>query len=400
MRMPSDQDASGRSLGEEELALLAQVIESGTLTSTRGNQVRALEDRARDLLGVRQAVACSSGTASIHAALASLELEPGDEVVTSPVTDMGAITPILFQAAIPVFADVHPRSGNVTAETLGEKVGPRTRALLVTHLLGHPCAMAAILDLAQRHGVALLEDCSQAYLARSQGQLVGTIGSIGCFSLQQGKHATCGEGGLVVTDDRALGERVRMFVNKAWDAASARPDHRFMALNYRMSELQGAVASAQLAKVEAGVQNRIATAGALSELLAGQDRLHTPEVAPGDTHSYWRFPLIVNRDAIPGGPAAVAGGLAGEGIASSAGYLPRPAFECEVIRSQRTFGTSRFPFTLARPEALDYSPARFRGTFEFLSDVLVLPWTERHTRGHANELARHLEAAARREADQ
>ncbi len=398
MRIPSDQDASGRTLGEEELRLLAEVIRSGTLTSTRGTLVKRLEERMSGLLRAQRAVACASGTAAIHAALASVESEPGDEVITSPVTDMGAITPILYQAAVPVFADVDPRTGNLTAGTIASCISPRTRAVIVTHLFGNPCAMGPIRTLAQRHRLVLIEDCAQAFLARSQGELLGTIGSIGCFSLQQGKHATCGEGGLVVTDDQALGDRIALFVNKGWDAASAKPDHRFLALNYRMSELQGAVALAQLDKLEAGVRKRISVAEGLTRRLGAHEHLSPPEVRPGDVRTYWRYPVTVDRSGIPGGPAAVAAELRRDGIPSVPGYLPRPAFDCEVIRSQRTFGQSRFPFSLARPEALDYSPERFPGTFQLLSELLVLPWTERHDDAHAEMLATCLAGAAHRAA--
>lgn len=358
--------------------------------------MRALEAKAADLFGVRRVVACASGTAAVHAAVATVHCEPGDEVVTSPITDIGAITPILYQAAVPVFADVDPRTGNVTAETIAPCLSPRTRAVVVTHLLGNPCAMGPIRELTSRHGLVLIEDCAQAYLARSRGELVGTIGSIGCFSLQQAKHATCGEGGLVTTDDDEIADRVALFVNKAWDNESDPPDHRFLALNYRMSELQGAVALAQLDKLQAGVRHRISTAERLSRRLAGQDLVIPPSVDPADVHTFWRYGVVVDISLLPGGPVALAAALAGEGIASAPGYLPRPAFECEVIRRQRTFGHSRFPFTLARPEALDYSPERYPGTYRLLSEVLVIPWSERHTDKHADELGRSLVDASQR----
>jgi len=146
--LPSDQEASGRTLGEEELGLLAEVIRSGTLISTKGTFVKTLEKQFADLLGVKYAHACTSGTAAIHAAVAALDLNPGEEIITSPITDMGALTPILYQGAIPVFADVDPRTGNITADTIAPCLSERTRAIIVTHLFGNPCDMSAILTLA------------------------------------------------------------------------------------------------------------------------------------------------------------------------------------------------------------------------------------------------------------
>ena len=203
--LPSDQDASGRTLGEEELALLSEAIASGTLTSTKGQFVKTLENRFAVTLGVGHVHACSSGTAAVHTAVAALDPEPGDEIVTSPITDMGALTPVLYQGAIPVFADVDPLTYNITAETIERCLSSRTKGIIVTHLFGNPADMGPIMDLARSRGIPVIEDCAQAFLARHDGRQVGTFGAVACFSLQQGKHMTAGEGGLVATDDPAAG---------------------------------------------------------------------------------------------------------------------------------------------------------------------------------------------------
>lgn len=385
--LPSDQDASGRMLGDEELALLRKVIESGTLNSTKGTAVSALEGRFAELLGCEQAVACSSGTAAIHAAVVAIDPEPGEEIITSPITDMGAITPILYQGAIPVFADVDPRTCNVTAETIEPCLSERTRAIIVTHLFGNPAEMAAILDLAARHSIPVIEDCAQAYLAKSGGQYVGTLGAIGCFSLQQGKHITAGEGGLVVTNDPDLARRTKLFVNKAWGYGDPNPDHYFLALNGRMTELQGAVALAQLDKLAGGVERRRSMASRLTEKLGDLPGIGTPWVAADADHVYWRYCLWVDESEIPGGSPALGAGLKQHDVASAPRYIQKPAFQCAVLRDQRTFGNSRFPFTLARPEAVDYAPARFPGTFKGLEQILVLPWNERYTDDHVDHIA-------------
>ena len=255
--LPSDQDASGRTLGAEELSLLAEVIGSGTLTSTKGTFVKTLEERFAVMIGSKHAYACSSGSAAIHIAVAAIDPEPGDEIITSPITDMGALTPILYQGAIPVFADVDVRTCNVTAKTIAARLSNKTRAIIVTHLFGNPCEMEAILALGKVRGIPVIEDSAQSFLARSGEGYVGTIGTIGCFSLQQGKHITTGEGGLVTTDSDALARRMYQFINKAWGYGDSNPDHTFLALNYRMTELQGAVAVAQLEKLHDTVQRRV-----------------------------------------------------------------------------------------------------------------------------------------------
>lgn len=391
--LPSDQDASGRSLGAEELALLAEVIGSGTLTSTKGSFGRELESRFRAMVGVPHAYACSSGTSAIHAAVAAIDPEPGDEIVTSPVTDMGALTPILYQGAVPVFADVEPDTCNVSARTIEARLSERTRAIVVTHLFGQPCAMDDILRLAAARGIPVIEDCAQAFLARHGGQCVGSLGTIGCFSLQQGKHITTGEGGLVVTRDERLARRLFLFINKAWGYGDAEPDHYFLALNSRLSELQAAVALAQLAKLPEMVHRRVEAAALLTARLAGLEGVATPTPASGTEPTYWRYCLRIDPDVVAGGAVAVAARLAARGIASAPRYIQKPAFRCRIFRDQRTFGASRFPFTLARPEAVDYDPARFPGTFAGLERLLVLPWNERYRAEHVERLAAAVEAS-------
>ncbi len=394
--LPSDQDATGRTLGEEEIALITEVIRSGTLTVTKGEFGKKLETQFAALVGVKHVVACSSGSAAIHCAVAALNPEPGDEIITTSITDMGALTPILYQGAIPVFADVDPVTGNVTAETIAKRITPRTKAIIVTHLFGNPCNMTAIMALANSRNIPVIEDCAQAFLATHRGQQVGTFGAIGCFSLQQGKHITTGEGGLVVTNDAALARRVYLFANKAWGYGDPHPDHYFLSLNYRYTELQAACALAQLPKLAGVVDARSTMAARMDQLLDGTPGIEVPQVAANSTHVYWKYCLRVDPNVIPGGPAALGKALKEMNIASAPRYIQKPAFRCEIIRDQRTFGNSRWPFTLATPDAVDYAAERFPGTFEYLDRVLVLPWNEKYTEEHLNYLAASIYQAANR----
>lgn len=393
LSLPSDQEASGRSFGEEELELLKQVLQKGTLFSPKGTFVKELENQFAELLGMKGAHACSSGTAAIHCAVAAIDPDPGDEIVTSPITDMGALTPILYQGAIPVFADVDPSTLNLTADTIERCLSPRTKAIIVTHLFGNPCDMREIMTLAQTHAIPVIEDCAQAFMARCDGRYVGSFGSIGCFSLQQGKHITSGEGGLVVTNDEALGRRMFLFINKAWGYGDPNPDHYFLALNYRMSELQGAVALAQLTKLPGLIEQRIGMATKLTHELQRVRGIETPVVNPHAVHTYWRYTLRVDSDVVPGGAVALGKVLGERGIASAPRYIQKPAFMCTIFQKQRTFANSRYPFTLARPEVLNYDPLAFRGTYEGLDRVLVLPWNERYGDAHVEFVATSIRQA-------
>lgn len=391
--LPSDQDATGRTLGAEELAFLAEAISSGTLTSTKGRFVKALEQRFAEMVGAKYAYACASGTAAIHLAVAAVDPNPGDEIVTSPITDMGAITPILYQGAIPVFADVDPDTLNVTAESIAKVLTPKTKAIVVTHLFGNPCEMTQIQALADAHGIPVIEDCAQAFLAEHRGRKVGTIGAIGCFSLQQGKHVTTGEGGLVVTNDDALARRMYLGINKAWGYGDPAPDHYFIALNYRMTELQGAVALAQIDKLQGVVERRVALADELREQVRGIAGIQSPQIVPGSTHVYWKYSVNVDASKVEGGAVALAKRLAARGIASAPRYIQKPAFDCQVIRDQKTFGDSSWPFTLASKDAVTYGRDRYPGSYAGLEQVLVLPWNDRYTDEHVAFIASALRTA-------
>jgi len=395
--LPSDQNSSGRMLGDEEIKLLGEAIESGTLTSTKGTFVKDFEARFAEMLGVKRALCASHGTAALHTAYAAIDPEPGDEFVTTSITDMGALTPILYQSAVPVFADVDADTLNVTAESIEKVLSERTKAIIVTHLFGNPCEMGEIMELARSKNIPVIEDCAQAFLAKQNGQWIGTIGEIGCFSLQQGKHITTGEGGIVVSNNEDLARRMFLFINKAWGYGDPNPDHYFLAPNYRMNELTGAVALAQLEKLADSVNTRIKLADALSDKLQGLRGVKTPRVSENSIHTYWRYCLNIDGTVVEEGAVGLAKTLREEfGIFSAPRYIQKPAFQCEVLRDQRTFGNSRFPFTHARPEACDYSPELYPGTFAGLESILVLPWNEMYTEPHVDYIASAISDSVRK----
>lgn len=392
VQLPRDTDASGRDLGDEEIALVAAAIRSGTLNATRGTFVRRLESAFAARMGAAHAVACASGTAAIHAAVSALGVRSGDEIVTSAITDMGAIMPMLYEGAAPVFCDVDPDTALITADRIAPLLTKQTRAIVVTHLFGQPCDMAAITALAQRHGVAVIEDCAQAPLAADTAGSVGGFGCMACFSFQQGKHMTTGEGGAVITRDAARAARLRKFVDKGWGYADAQPDHDFPALNGRMTELQGAVGLAQLAKLDGVLARRRAAGARMRALLRDVPGVALPPLRPGTEHSYWRFPVLIDPDVVPGGASAVARALAARGIAAQPHYVRKPAYRTAVFRDWEQHPVVAGPYRAAQrtPE-----PAgAMRGTARALRRLLVLPWNERYTDEHVLLLARALREAA------
>lgn len=398
MQLPSDADHTGRNFGMEELEILKRVIESGTLSCTKGTVVKEFEKRFANKYGIEFCRTTTSGTAAIHTAVAGINPEPGDEIITTPITDMGALTPILYQTAIPIFADVDPLTYNITAETIAPKITKRTKAIIVTHLFGNPCDMEPIMDLAQEHNLPVIEDACQSYSAEYNGRLVGTIGDIGCFSLQQGKHMATGEGGIVIGKNGKYTRRMWLFVDKAWGYGDPKPDHYFLAPNYRMTELQGAVALAQLDKVDGVVASRIRTAEMLTRLLTDVPGVGSPKITPNGKHVYWKYPLRIDDEIILGGVDRFAAKLKEKGIFSAPRYIQKPAFQCQIFEERNTFGGSHFPFEgecRKNDPPVVYNREDFLGTFDALSHVVVLPWNEFYTNEHVNYIAASIKEVAK-----
>lgn len=372
LTFPSMAGPDGRTLGDEEVAAAERVIRSGMLSSVWGTEARALEREMAELYGSRHAIACSSGTAALHLAVVAAAPDPGDEIITTPLTDFGTVAPILAQNAVPVFADVDPATGNLDPDAVAALIGPRTRAIMAVHLFGAPARTAELRALADEHGLALIEDCAQAWLATSpDGRPVGRVGEVGCFSLQQWKHITCGDGGLVITDDDRLAHTMRLFADKGWDRAVGR-HHVSFGLNYRMTELQAAVARAQLVKLPWVVEARRRTAARLLKALDGLAGVRLPEP---EGHAWWLFPLV-----LPGGGAPeLAERLAGAGIPARAGYLAEPLNRAPVWDGP-VYGTSRFP--------LDGPPAPCPEAERLVAEnLLVIDWNEHYTDEHADAVA-------------
>ncbi len=398
LSVPNDANASGRSFGNEELRLLKDALERGGLVSQYGKIVPELEKTFAEWVGADHCVAVSSGTAAIHAAVAAIDPAPGDEIVTSPITDMGGVMPILYQSAVPVFADVDPRTCNVTAETIAERITDRTRAIIVTHLFGLPVEMDPVLDLARSKGIPVIEDAAQAFGARYKGRAIGTIGDIGCFSLQQGKHITCGEGGCVVTSDERLARTIRRFHDKAWDFGEPGSDHYFLALNYRMTELQGAVALAQMGRLDEFVEHRRRMADRLTDAIADVHGLICPGDTEHATHVYWRYPLRVEPPLDGPGLDRLSQALREIGARTAPRYTQKLAFEYAFLRDRRMFGGSGFPFVGPQREGtrpLLYDRQYFPGAAAGLANLLCIAWNERIDEPVVDWIAETIRQAAR-----
>nr|MBC8228140.1 DegT/DnrJ/EryC1/StrS family aminotransferase [bacterium] len=334
---------SKKEIGKEELKQLKSVIKSGNLF--HGPKVEQFRNEFAKLYGVRHAITSTSGTAAIHVALAMINPDPGDEIITTPITDMGTIIPIIYQNAIPVFADIHPDTWTIDAKSLEKAITPKTKGIIVVHMFGGVCDMDAILDVAKRHNLPVIEDCAQAHLAEYKHRLVGTIGDIGCFSFQQSKQMITGDGGMTITNNSEYADIGKLFVDKGWNRSApvGAREYTILGMNYRMTELQAAVGIAQLRKAKSITERRNRNGTLLTESLMKVDGITPQYVGEGNKHTYWFYGFTVEPDA-PFTAEALMRRLSDRGVSVSIHYIGKPIFLCsEPLMKKQFYGNSHFP---------------------------------------------------------
>ncbi len=341
---------AGKRHGDVEKRYLTEVIDADMLFYFFGSKVRDFERRFAEMYGVRHCIACSSGTAAVHMAVAALELPVGSEVITPAITDMGSLTGILYQGLVPVFADVEPDTLNMSPASVRERITERSRAILVVHHSGLAADMDALLTIGRETGLPLIEDCAQAYCCTYRGKLAGTMGAINAFSLNHFKHITCGSGGMVLTDDDRLRYRASLFLDKCFQREEGIRNPFFLAPNYQMTELQGAVALAQLEKVQGIVDARNRLGSLLNRHLAEIPGV-VPQATPeGRKHAFFLYLFRLDLSVLGCTADEFSKTLAAEGIPNKPHLITggRPVYLYDIFRNRSAFPGSTFPFT--RPD--------------------------------------------------
>jgi dTDP-4-amino-4,6-dideoxygalactose transaminase len=390
---PTVDDRSGRTLGKEEARAASEVIMSGHLFVYGGTKVDKFEKEFAKRMGVSHGIASTSGTAAIHVALGALGVSPGDEVITSPITDMGTIIPIIFQGAVPIFADVFEESLNVDPSDVKRKITDKTAAIVPVHLFGLPADMGPILDAAEERGIPVVEDCCQAYLAEYGGKLTGSIGKMGTFSLQQSKHMTTGDGGMTITNDDELAERAALFADKGWDRSKGR-EYVMLGINYRMTEVHAAIGLEQLKKLRFAVESRRKSATRLTRQIEGIKGLVPPRPPKGVKHSYWQYPLIVD-DELGISPKRFSEALVAEGVPASYSYIGEPMYLKTPLREKKTFAKNKHPFDCpAYGRPISYAPGLCPSAEAVLKKLIVIPWNEKYTKEDVDDIAEAIQKVA------
>jgi dTDP-4-amino-4,6-dideoxygalactose transaminase len=286
-----------------------------------GPNVTALENEIAAYHGSAFAIGVASGTDALLLALRACGVGPGDEVITTPFTFIATAEVVALLGAVPVFADIEPDTFNIDPERIEQKITPQTRAIIPVHLFGHPAAMTAIMGIAERHGLKIIEDCAQAFGAEHEGRKVGAFGDCGCFSFFPSKNlAGCGDGGMIVTNDADLAGKIRMLRNHG---STVRYYHSLIGYNSRLDEIQAAIIRVKFKYIDSFNASRRANAEIYRTLLHA-DHLALPTERLGCRHVYHQFTIRSKRRD------RILTALQEKGIASAV-YYPVPLHRQEAF---------------------------------------------------------------------
>ncbi|GIW07596.1 MAG: UDP-4-amino-4,6-dideoxy-N-acetyl-beta-L-altrosamine transaminase [Dehalococcoidia bacterium] len=340
-------------IDEDDIRAVVAVLRSDWLTT--GPAVTDFEDAVAARLGVRFAIAFSSGTAALHAAAFAAGLGPGDEAITTPLTFSATANCLLYQGATPRFADIRPSDLTIDPDRVAAAITPRTRAILPVDYAGHPADLDALRALADRHHLVLIEDAAHALGATSRGRPVGSLADITIFSFHPVKHVAAGEGGMAVTNDPTLASRLRRFrthgiVYGVDEREPWRYDLVELGFNYRISDLNCALGLSQLAKLDSSLARRRAIAAAYHEAFASLPWLTLPRERPGMASAWHLYALRLNLETLRVDRAEIFRALRAEGIGVQVHYLP--VHLLRLYRHRFGYRAGAFPLAEAAYERL------------------------------------------------
>jgi len=336
-------------IGKEERALVEKVLKSGLMSGfvakagesfLGGPSVRSLEERFCKYFGVKYAIAVNSATAGLHAAISSLGIGPGDEVIVTPYTMCASASAILMANAIPVFADIKEDTFCLDPQKIKQAITPRTKAIVVVHLFGQPADMDEIMEIARKHRLKVIEDCAQAPGARYKARFAGTIGDAGVFSFNQHKTITTGEGGVVITDNKSIADKVRLVRNHGEVVGS-----NLLGWNYRMTELEAAIGIAQFKRLDYLNDYRIELADYLSREMKKKHfpGIEMPVAYPWNKHVYFVYPMKFKREEVGVERESFIKALTAEGIPFGEGYV-KPIYLEPIYQDLLCYGRNGCPF--------------------------------------------------------
>ena len=277
-------------IGDKEIENVVEVLKSGMIA--QGPKVEEFEQKFAEWVGAEYGIAVNSGTAALHVALLACGIGEGDEVITTPFTFIASGNSILYTGARPVFADIDMKTYTLNPDSIEDLITEKTKAIMPVQLYGQSADMDRINEIAEKYGLIVIEDAAQAHGAAYNGQKVGSIGDMSCFSFYPTKNMTTSEGGIITTDDEELAEKARIF---RAHGATVRYHHDAIGYNFRMTDISAAIGLAQLENIDEFNEKRIANAAYLNEGLKDVDGVITPYCADGSKHVYHQYTIRVEK---------------------------------------------------------------------------------------------------------
>ncbi len=343
-------------IGDEEKQAVLEVLDSGVLSGFRasagddfwgGPKVLELEKDWAAYYGVKHAVSFNSLTSGLNAAIGAVGIGPGDEVIVSPFTMSASATCAINYGGIPVFADIDPHNYCLDPISIAERVTPRTKAIVIVHILGYPADMDAVMEIADEYDLMVIEDAAQAPAGKYKGRDIGSIGHIGGFSLNYHKTIHSGEGGVMTTNDDDLALRMRLIRNHGEvivDHMDVEKIANTFGGNTRMTEMEAAVAVEQLKKLDFLTDWRLRLAKILDERLADFPGISPQQVAhPDDKHVYYFYPMQFDAEEVGLTRETFVEAVRAEGIELRQGYV-RPIYWEPIYQEKKAFNKGQFPF--------------------------------------------------------
>jgi perosamine synthetase len=378
-----------RTTGDEEKKIVMEVMDSGILSEFMGSNnkhffggdyVKTFEKKWSKRFHVKHTVSVNSATSGLYAAIGAAGVGPGDEVIVVPWTMTATATAILSFNAIPVFCDIEEDTFCMDPESVEKLITPRTRALMPVHIYGHPADMDSIMELASKHKLIVIEDAAQSPGGYYKGKLTGTIGHMGVFSFNCNKIIQCGEGGAVVTNDDELAKRLRLIRNHGEAVIATGMDvqnlSNIIGWNYRMNEIEAAIMTVQMDRLDDLLKSRKKLVDYLEEGLKPIDGLILPVVKTGCTHTYYRYTIRLDTNKISVPASTLAKALNAEGIPFNADYIPLNLYP--IYQQRIGYGRKGCPFSCSYYDGnVDYSmnnlPITEKMTRTTLSSEVIRP---------------------------
>jgi len=343
--------------GEEEALAAMEVVKRGLLSGFVGSptpeffggrEVKALEKMWSDRFQIKHSISCNSATSGLIMAVGAAGVGPGDEVIVSPYTMSATATSVLFYGGIPVFADIEPYFFCLDPKSIQQNITSHTKAIITTDIHGQSSDMDAIMRIAHEHNLTVIVDCAQAPGALYKGKYAGTLGHMGVYSLNRHKNMQCGEGGIVVTNDDELALRLQLIRNHAEnmlevDGFSPKSMVNMIGYNFRMNEVEAAIAQLQLKKMDTLNQQRINMVEFLNDRLSSIEWLKMPEVRDNCTHVYYMHIMLYNEDNAQVSRKTFIDAVRAEGIPIWGGYM-KPLYLSPIYQKKIAIGDKGFPF--------------------------------------------------------